>query len=353
MASPALTTDPAPLGALLDLALRHQACASLAEVAEATAVAGTVALPGRAILVQLWDEAATGGLTEAHAGGEMSASMLRLPLPDPVVDRPEAALGEIVVDAPHPVGADERALLAILVESTANAARRLLECRRLERARRAAILAMARVAEHHDAVVGRHLERVGAYARVLARGLRDSGWYEECIDEGWIHDLECAAFLHDVGKVAIPAGVLLKAARLNASEWDLVKTHSEVGAQTIESTLTESLEPRLLELAQEVALGHHERWDGSGYPSGVVGEATPLSARIVALADVYDALTSERPFRGAWSHEQAAEWIRERNGVFFEPAIVGAFLENVAEIDAIRHDLADHPTSSNAIARHA
>jgi len=172
---------------------------------------------------------------------------------------------------------------------------------------------LARAAEARDDDTGQHTARVGATSALLARAL---GWPAEDADR-----LGRAAVLHDVGKIGIPDGVLLKPGRLDAAELAVMRAHTTAGA----AILAGSAHP-LLQLAEAVALTHHERWDGAGYPQGLAGTAIPLSGRIVAVADVFDALTHARPYKAAWPVADAVAEIAWQAGRQFDPAVVAAFL---------------------------
>ena len=217
------------------------------------------------------------------------------------------------------------------------------EARRVERdrAQHSAILALARLAEKRDDDTGRHLERVSAYSRLIAESLRGRGFHVRLITDVWIEDLVRSAPLHDVGKVAIPDSILKKPGPLTNAEREVMKTHTTIGAATLEAAHVEGGARGFLEMGRDIALCHHERWDGDGYPRGTSGEEIPLSARILSLADVYDALTTQRPYKEAWTHEEALVWIRERGGTQFDPNIVASFLECARDFDALREQLAD------------
>jgi response regulator RpfG family c-di-GMP phosphodiesterase len=217
------------------------------------------------------------------------------------------------------------------------------EARRVEidRAQHSAILALARLAEKRDDDTGRHLERVSGYSRLIAESLRSRGLHLRLITDVWIEDLVRSAPLHDVGKVAIPDSILKKPGPLTNAEREVMKTHTTIGAATLEAAHVEGGARGFLEMGRDIALSHHERWDGEGYPSGTSGEEIPLAARILSLADVYDALTTKRPYKDAWPHEEALEWISERGGTQFDPNIVASFRSLAEEFDAMRHRLAD------------
>ncbi|WED21142.1 two-component system response regulator [Vibrio sp. JC009] len=188
---------------------------------------------------------------------------------------------------------------------------------------------LGRAAEYKDNETGLHVVRMSKYTQLLARKLSD--------DEAWIDLLYNAAPMHDIGKIGIPDGVLLKPGKLDADEWATMQKHAEYGAEII----GEHASP-LLHMAREVALYHHEKWNGKGYPYGLSGEAIPLTARIIAIADVFDALTSERPYKKAWSVEDALNLIQEEAGEHFDPSLVPLFIECVPDIIEIMQQYADH-----------
>lgn len=201
-------------------------------------------------------------------------------------------------------------------------------------ARTALILGLAKLADYRDTDTGSHLERICAYCEVLAHQLKAR--HRE-INDTWIAHLLPAASLHDIGKVGVPDAVLLKAGKLTLAERKLVERHTYMGADTLIAIRAEMGDDELIDLAIQIALCHHERWDGSGYPLGIHGDQIPLSARIVALADVYDALTSRRVYKLALTHEKACDLIRTMSGTHFDPEIVGAFLASHDEFDRIRN----------------
>lgn len=238
--------------------------------------------------------------------------------------------------------ATDHDLLASIAASASVAARNVL--RRCERdlAQQATIFALAKLAEQRDNETGRHLERVSAYCRMLACGLREDGHFRAMLTDTWIAVLEKSAPLHDIGKVGIPDHILLKPGKLDADEWETMKQHPTIGADTLRSVLATVGEQPFLTMSLEIAWCHHERWDGSGYPRQLAADAIPLSARILALADVYDALTSERPYKPAWTHAAAVEFIARGSGSHFDPRVASAFLARAERFDRVRAELADH-----------
>lgn len=208
--------------------------------------------------------------------------------------------------------------------------------RKLQQARAATILGLAKLAEYRDEGTGTHLERIREYARVLAEELSRLPRYRGYIDARYIEDIYQSAILHDIGKVGIPDTILLKPGELTGEEFDTIRRHTVLGAEAI-AAIQEGIEGRsFLNIGREIAFCHHERWDGSGYPRGLKGEAIPLSARIVAVADVYDALTTRRFYKDAFSHEKARRIIASLRGKHFDPEVVDAFLRVEERFDRIR-----------------
>jgi putative two-component system response regulator len=204
------------------------------------------------------------------------------------------------------------------------------------------IFAMARLAESRDPETGAHLERVRNYARTLAEDLSRLPEFRGTIDHSYINLLYLTSPLHDIGKVAIPDHVLLKPGRLDADEFEIMKTHTTLGAHTLAAAIREFPEARFLRMAQQIALTHHEKWDGNGYPDGLRGQDIPLCGRITAVADVYDALTSKRVYKSATTHEVARSVILKDRGTHFDPALVDSFLRCEAEFRKIAQRFADN-----------
>ncbi|CAM5785760.1 two-component system response regulator [Castellaniella caeni] len=191
------------------------------------------------------------------------------------------------------------------------------------------IQCLGAAAEYRDNETGMHIIRISHFARCLARAV---GY-----DEAEADDLLHASPMHDVGKIGIPDAILLKPGKLTDDEWRIMRRHPAIGAQIIGDHPS-----RLLRMAATIALRHHEKWDGSGYPDGLAGEAIPHEARIVALVDVFDALTSVRPYKRAWPVDEALAYIRAQSGRHFDPVLVEAFMGCMPEILDIRQRWADH-----------
>lgn len=217
--------------------------------------------------------------------------------------------------------------------------------REIAATRDVAVFALAQLAESRDPETGAHLERMRSYAQLLAEQLAVEGPYTDVVDEAFLHDLFRSSPLHDIGKVGIPDAILLKPGCLNASEFDFLKRHTIIGAEALQRAAQHSGCGGFLAMAADVALFHHERFDGSGYPMGLAGQQIPLPARIVALADVFDALTSVRVYKAAYDPSVARAMIESESGKHFDPAIVAAFQ---ARYDDFLHVLQGEPAEEAA-----
>jgi putative two-component system response regulator len=203
----------------------------------------------------------------------------------------------------------------------------------------ATILAMSKLAESRDDDTGKHLERTQIYCCMLAQHCFDTHQFPDIIDERFIECVFHASPLHDIGKVAIPDAVLCKPGKLTDEEFDLMKTHTLRGAETLATLVDRYPNNTFINLGLEIARSHHEKWSGTGYPDGLSGDDIPLSARIMAVADVYDALTSERCYKSAFSHEKAREIILGDSGTHFDPQLCKAFEHLESEFDRIRGEM--------------
>lgn len=189
----------------------------------------------------------------------------------------------------------------------------------IRRTRLQIVQRLGMAAEYRDEETGNHILRMSHISALLARSI---GWSEAKCEL-----MLLASPMHDIGKIGIPDNVLLKPGKFEPEEWEIMKTHATIGGQLLDGDDSD-----LMQMAQSIALTHHEKWDGSGYPNGLAGEAIPLAGRIAALADVFDALTSERPYKKAWTVEAAIDLIRENSGKHFDPVLVETFLEQLPGI---------------------
>ena len=199
----------------------------------------------------------------------------------------------------------------------------LVRAKDLEDLAKSSILMLGEAGHYNDTDTGEHIWRMAAYSAAIARA---AGWSPHQTEM-----LELAAPMHDTGKIGIPDDVLKAPRKLTAEEWVIMKGHSQIGYDI----LSQSNNPIFL-MASEVALGHHEKWDGRGYPNNLVGEEIPASARIVAIADVFDALTMRRPYKEAWPIDKAVDMIEQDSGTHFDPTLATLFFEIMPEILAIK-----------------
>lgn len=201
--------------------------------------------------------------------------------------------------------------------------------------------ALNRLSLTRDNETGNHILRTQHYVRAIARQLKKlSSDDNQGLDDAYVDAIFLAAPLHDIGKVGIPDAILLKPGSLSDEEWETMKTHALIGESVLTSA-GDHIQSRELAVASEVAGGHHEKWDGSGYPRGLRGEDIPLSARIMAIADVYDALTTKRVYKNAWTHEQAMCEIKRLEGIQFDPRVTTAFFNIEDEVIAISKEFSD------------
>ncbi|MGL5391866.1 MAG: HD domain-containing phosphohydrolase [Shewanella sp.] len=205
----------------------------------------------------------------------------------------------------------------------------------LEETRFEIIRHLGRAAEYKDNETGLHVVRMSHYARLLAMALKLPSHFCELLYN--------AAPMHDIGKIGTADAILKKPGKLDEAEWHIMQQHVEIGAEII----GEHSDP-LLQMARRIALTHHEKWDGSGYPKGLSGEQIPLEGRIVAIADVFDALTSERPYKQPWPIEEAVALLESQAGSHFDPQLVSAFKQILPEVIAIRDTYLEHPESSHS-----
>lgn len=199
----------------------------------------------------------------------------------------------------------------------------LVRAEELRSTRLEIIRRLGRAAEFKDNETGLHVIRMSHYAQQLALA---SGQ-----DERWAEELLHAAPMHDIGKIGIPDAILRKPGKLDAEEWRVMQTHAEIGSRIIGDDRS-----TLLQIARTIAMSHHERWDGKGYPQGLAGEEIPLAARIVAIADVFDALTSVRPYKAAWTIEDALSHLKAESGQHFDPVLIEFFLALEPELRQIQ-----------------
>lgn len=205
------------------------------------------------------------------------------------------------------------------------------------------IFSLAKLAESRDPETGAHLERMREYCRLLAQYLSTTPKFCNIIDADYVRTIYMTSPLHDIGKVGIPDHVLLKPGKLTPDEFEIMKLHTVIGAQTLDAALNTQPTAAYLRFARDIAWSHHEKYNGLGYPRGLKGEDIPLCGRIVAVADVYDALTTKRIYKPAFPHEKAREIILEGRGTDFDPDVVDAFSALEQEFVAVKDRLDSSP----------
>ena len=206
-------------------------------------------------------------------------------------------------------------------------------------AQMATIYALVKLSESRDDDTGAHIERTASYCRLLAQKARELPAFAEQIDEEFVATIYRASPLHDIGKVGISDGILLKPAKLTPEEFAIMKTHVEIGYQTLKNVENRYQNNAFIKMGLDITRYHHERWDGKGYLSELKGEQIPLSARIMTLADVYDALRSRRVYKEPYSHEKSMTLLAEGRATQFDPALLDLFIANEKEFEALYDSL--------------
>lgn len=199
---------------------------------------------------------------------------------------------------------------------------------------------LAHLTDSRDKDTGRHIQRTSGYVCCIMDKLLDHELSDYRIDKAFYNNLKKLAPLHDIGKVSIPDSILLKPAKLTPEEFEIMKTHTTNGAELLKEAMEDGDNYSFFQFSYEIVLSHHEKWDGTGYPNGLAGEDIPLSGRIMAIADVYDALTTERPYKEAFSHEKSLDIMRDLRGKHFDPVLLDVFLNVEDRIVAIKKHLA-------------
>jgi len=210
---------------------------------------------------------------------------------------------------------------------------------KVQNARQTTILGLAKLAEYRDKSTGNHLERVREYSKLIARHLAKSNKYKGYITNEYIEDIFHSSVLHDIGKVGISDSILLKPGKLTYEEFEEMKRHTTFGGDVLTAVDAKIKGQSFLTMGKEIAYYHHEKWNGKGYPKGLKGDEIPLSARIVALADTYDALTSKRSYKEAFTEENTKNIIIGDKGKHFDPDVVNAFIANTNKFYKIREEL--------------
>lgn len=213
------------------------------------------------------------------------------------------------------------------------------QVRAVTAAQLATIFALAKLTEARDDETGQHVVRVQTFSKVLAEQMRETRLHVAQLTPAFVEHLYQTASLHDIGKVGIPDAILLKPDKLTTAEFSEMQKHCAFGANTLAELLKRYPDNQFLRMGVDVARSHHERWDGGGYPDGLAGTAIPLAARIVAVADFYDALTSKRCYRPGFSHGDTCRMIQEGTGTHFDPDVVTAFETQEGQFQHIREQM--------------
>ncbi|MGI9518004.1 MAG: HD domain-containing phosphohydrolase [Pirellulaceae bacterium] len=211
------------------------------------------------------------------------------------------------------------------------------------------IFSLAKLAESRDTETGAHLERIREYCKLLTEGLAKKDKYRDQIDADYIASIYLTSPLHDIGKVGIPDSILLKPGKLNKDEFEVMKQHAAIGGETLDAAAEKHPNHAYLRMARDIAMTHHEKFDGSGYPRGLAAGDIPLCGRIVAVADAYDALTSKRVYKGAIEHDRAVQIIVDDTGTHFDPEIVDVFLQYADQFNEIRISFCESKTRDLAL----
>ncbi|MDW8095550.1 MAG: HD domain-containing protein [Aquificaceae bacterium] len=219
-------------------------------------------------------------------------------------------------------------LLSLLATYASNSIEAGMLYERIKSAYKETVMRLSYAAEYKDPETYNHIVRIGMMSSLIAQKL---GY-----DEEYCYNLQLAAPMHDIGKIGVPDAILLKKGKLEGEEWEIMKRHTIIGYEILKDSDSE-----LLQMAARISLEHHEKWDGTGYPYGKKGEDICIEARITAIVDVFDALTSERPYKPAWSVEETSKYMKELSGKHFDPNLLEVFFENMPEILKIKQEFAD------------
>ncbi len=241
---------------------------------------------------------------------------------------------------PRAFSSQEVSMCSLVVDQMSYSLENIRLVRELRDSRDAVIRGMALLSEIRDSHIGGHLSRICAMSKYLSERLVGRVGYH-MVNPSFISIIERAAALHDVGKVGIPDNILLKPGKLTDEEFDVMRTHTSIGGELLEDLIDDFGEYSLITMGATVARAHHERWDGQGYPNKLAGKGIPLEARIVAVCDVYDALTSRRVYKDAWSHEDTMQLLRDGAGTQFDPELIDIFLSKPGDLLKIRAQYPD------------
>ncbi len=224
----------------------------------------------------------------------------------------------------------------------------LHKARELDDMKDATIFALANLVEYRDPETASHLERIREYSRILAKELSTRDKYDGIIDIDFIHNIYVMSVLHDIGKVGIPDSILLKEGKLTKEEFACMKTHTVIGASSLDAVCTKNKAASYLAMARDIARHHHEKWDGTGYPDGLAGENIPLAARITTLADVFDALSTKRVYKKAFPMERVECILETEAGKTFDPEVYDAYVKTKADFIKVKDKYSDAAYQASA-----
>jgi response regulator RpfG family c-di-GMP phosphodiesterase len=273
-------------------------------------------------------------------------AFLSTPLISTALETEEGVIGVLNVTdkaVDQPFSDEEIECIRSVADAAAIALDSVIRRTRLQRSVRVLLRTVGHLAEYRDEETTLHLERVSKMARILAHELQREGPYQLLVTDDFIDMLVQAAPMHDIGKVGIPDDILTKPGKLTDEEYQIMKTHTDIGRRVLSQALDPAHPVPLLQMCIDIAYCHHERFDGNGYPRRIKGEEIPLAARIIALVDAYDAITSHRRYKKARSHEAAVQIVRAEAGRHFDPVIAEAFLECHDTFNAVRAECDESP----------
>ncbi len=308
-------------------------------------ITGPVLRSGKLLAARTYD-------TTASAGNDYDRDAFRsAPLVSTSLTTSDGVVGILNVtdkQAEGPFTREEIGYIRSVADATAIALAGVLQRTRLRQSVRVLLQTLGHLAEFRDEETTLHLERVTKLARILAGTLQREGPYARTVSDDFIDMLVQAAPMHDIGKVGIPDEILIKPGALTPDEYEIMKTHAEIGRRVLSRAVDPNCPVPLLEMCIEIAHCHHERFDGEGYPRGLTRQNIPLAARIIALVDAYDAITSQRRYKAARSHEEAIDVVRKEAGKHFDPVLVEAFLRCHERFDVVRQRFEDQVVCAGA-----
>ncbi len=318
-------------------------------VPSAQGITGQVFRTGRTFAART-----VGDAPDAPGSTYQSDEFLSTPLFSASLHTVEGVIGVVNVTEktdPGPFTDDEIAGIRSIVDAAAIAIDNVVRRERLSQSVRVLLRTLGHLAEFRDEETTLHLERVATMVRILAEEVRREGPYAAVVNQEFVDSLVLAAPMHDIGKVGIPDDILTKPGRLTAEEFQIMKTHTDIGRRVLSQAVDPAHPVPLLQMCVDIAYCHHERFDGKGYPRRIEGSAIPLAARMVTLVDAYDAITSNRRYKAARPHQEAVDIVRSESGQHFDPVLVEAFLRQEREFDRIRAQHQEDFTESPLLAR--